>query len=169
MVSDIKERIIAWLADEGVEVKTAPVPPGAPIEWNLLATIQAPLPVKVNIQKKSGMPKLAFIMGVAFSKEHLELIMSLDPPERRGLIAGIIKDLLLLCPDCVVVTRPPNIEQASSIIVTREILADDERLRSEVSRTLRILANSFMYVILTLTARFGPAPRRGSGRGLSVM
>ncbi len=168
MKSDLKEKIIAWLVDEGVEVKMMPVPPGAPVEWNLLASLKAPIPVKVNIQKRTDAPKLAFIMGVAFSKTHLDMIMELDAAERRELIAGMLQGILLLCPDCIVATQPPNIEEAKSIIVTREILTDGETLRLEVSRTLRILANSFVYVILSLTSKFGPSRREGE-RGLGIM
>jgi len=161
---DVKDRVIAILVEENVEVKMAPVPPGAPIEWNLVATVRSPLPVKINVQKRSGTNRLGLVMGVAFAPFHLDMIRRMKVEERRAFIADMLKGILLMCPECVVATQPPVLEEASSIIVTKEVKVN-ERLEDELPRSMRVLANAFTYIILTLNAKFGPPPKREAGEG----
>lgn len=162
--SRLKERILSILVEEGFEVRSAPTPPSVPIEWNLLVEVKSPMKVKVNVQKPKGVEnKIVASMAVKFSPFHLNALSSLPPQRRREVVASILLGIMGLCPDCIVIPQPPDLEKTDSLIVSREIrLAGGSLDESDLVRTVRVLANAFQYTVLYLTSVFGhPRPSEG--------
>ncbi len=157
-MSDIRDRILAWLVEDGYEVQKTQAPPTAPVEWNLLVKVKAPMLVNLNVQKLKGQDKIAVVMGVRMSPGHLNAFKSRPPAERVSIVASLISDVLKVCPTCIVLHQPPKPEEAEAFIVSREIplWGLDRRILSDA---VRVLANVYQLIVVRLTERLGPATK----------
>ncbi|GAB6148488.1 hypothetical protein JCM10135_10300 [Stetteria hydrogenophila] len=160
----MRDQVLSALLDEGFEVASAPIPPNAPVEWSLLVEVKVPLQVKINIQKPKGVEgKLIATMALKFSPFHLNALSSLPPQRRREVVASIVLGLLTMCPDCIVIPQPPDLEKTEALVASREIrLKEGELDGQDLARTVRVLSNAFQYTVVYLTSLFGqPGPGKG--------
>lgn len=153
--TSIRDKIIGWLVDEDHEVKSEPVPPGAPLEWVLSVTAKVPPVIaKVVVQQPSTKKdRIIMTLGVMVSSEHRELLARLKPEKRMRVVAEVLKTVYNLCPDCVVVVQPSYIDP-QNIIVTR-ILYHEELSRSAVAGGVRVLVNVLAMISTVLNAELG--------------
>ncbi len=153
--SKLRDDILSWLVEEGLEVQKGPVPSGAPVEWALLVRVPAPLIVNITIQKPKDFNKIALTMVVKLSPEHLQAFRNRPPKERAKLIAEILIDMLKICPQCIVVNQPPKLDETEALIATREII--EEGLKKEVIvESIRTLANVYQLVVLKISSVLEP-------------
>ncbi len=164
--SKLKENILSWIVEEGLEVQKGPTPPGAPIEWTLLIRVPAPLMVNITVQKPKNFDKVSFTMVVKLSPEHLQAFKGKNLKERTSLIANVLMDMLKLCPYCVVINQPPKLEETEALIATRELLKEEIN-KTNVMGTIRILANVYQLVVLKIASTL-EVPK-GAGQGSLVM
>jgi hypothetical protein len=170
---DIRSRLLSWLVDEGHEVKSAEVPPQAPLEWSMLVTVKAPLRVNIVVQKPVRAEKIALTMGVKLSPQHQAAYNALPEKERALIRSGLVESLLHMCPSCIVIPQPPAPASLEGIAVTREVplytLPADPSMvvfRREVSETVRLLANAYQLIVEVLNSRLGT---RGSTSAADTM
>lgn len=155
----LRDKIIAWLIDEDHEVKSEPIPPGAPLEWVLGVTAKIPPVVaKIIIQQPSTKrDRIVMTLGVMVSPEHASRLEALRPSERLSIFSDILTTLYSMCPDCVVVVQPSPAEP-QNIIITR-ILYEEEVTRALVSDSVRVLVNALSMISTTLNARLEMVPK----------
>lgn len=157
----LRDRVLSILVDEGYEVRGTPTPPNVPLEWNLLVEVKAPLQVKINVQKPRGVEnKIIASMAVKFSPFHVSALSSLPPQRRREVIAAIVLGIMSMCPDCIVIPQPPDLEKTDALVVSREIrLKQGDLDERDLVTTIRVLSNAFQYTVIYLTSVFGqPKP-----------
>jgi len=157
---ELRDKILAWLVEEGYEVQSTQAPPNAPVDWGLLVRVKAPILVNINVQKMRGQEKLAIVMGVRMSPAHLNAFKSKPPMERVSIVASVVGDALKMCPLCIVVHQPPNPQEAEAFIVSREIplwLLD----RRTLAEAVRVLANIYQVIVIGLTSKLGPPSKTG--------
>jgi len=166
---DLKSKVMAWLVDEGLEVRGMEVPAKAPVEWSLAATVRVPLQVNLVVQKPSQADKLVVTMGVKLSPQHQASFNSLPEPERADLRASLVEAMFHLCPHCIVIPQPPAPAALEGLAVSWEVPLHSYHgglegpVRLELARAVRVLANAYQLLVERLNARLG-APRGGPGQ-----
>jgi hypothetical protein len=146
-----RDKILSWLLEEGLEVRVEPVPPGVPVEWVVL--VQIPGVVKVNVaiqQPKGRVDVIAISLGVMIGPEHRELIMRLGREDRLILASGILRDLIMVCSDCVIAVQP-SLEDPQFINVTKLVYASSLSRESLMS-VLRLMANIFTLIVTDINS-----------------
>ncbi len=150
-----REKIVSWLADEDFEVHIESPPPGTPFEWVVRATSKIPVKANVIIQQpKEKKDRVVVTLGVMISDYHRSKMRTLDDLERASISFEIYRDLITVCPDCLVLIQQ-NIADPESIVITR-ILYEEQIDRPTIVNTVKMLVNMFSMLVLKLTSRFGP-------------
>lgn len=141
-----RDMILIWLAEEGLEAKVEPVPPGVAIEWAVSTFIPGPQRIGMMVQKPSGNRKyLVVSIGIMMSPEHREDVMKMSQQERALLFGQILRDVLMLCPDCSVALFP-SLDDVQTINVA-SFIHEDNLSRESLMRSIRVLANVFMLIV----------------------
>ncbi|MCE4618570.1 MAG: DUF2299 family protein [Desulfurococcales archaeon] len=155
----LRDKIVSWLIDEDHEVKSEPIPPGAPLEWVLSVTAKVPPVIaKIIVQQPSTKKdRIIMTLGVMVSAEHRNKLNSLKPADRISVFSEIIKTIYSICPDCVVVIQPSPVD-AQNIIVTK-ILYHEELNRVVVASNIRKLVNILSVISTILNANLGITPK----------
>ncbi len=141
-----RDRILLWLAEEGLEVKVEQVPPGVPVEWVVI--VQIPGVVKVNVaiqQPKGRVDVIAISLGVMIGPEHRDLISRLSREDRLVLSSSILRDLVMVCSDCAIAIQP-SLEDPQFINVTKLAYASS-LTREGLMNVLRLMANMFTLIV----------------------
>lgn len=141
-----RDTILVWLAEEGLEAKVEPVPPGMAIEWAISTFIPGPQRIGMMVQRLGGGRKYVIVsMGVMVSPEHREELMKMSPQERALLSGQILRDVLALCPDCSVALFP-SLDDLQTINVA-SFIHESSLNRESLMRSIRVLANIFMLIV----------------------
>lgn len=146
-----RDRILSWLAEEGLEVRVEQVPPGVPVEWVILVQIPGVVKVSIAIQQPKGRSDtLAVTLGVMIGPEHRDAISRLMRDERVVLTSSILRDLILACPDCVIMVQP-SLEDPQFINVTKLVYVSSLTRESLMSH-LRMLTNLFTLIVTDINS-----------------
>lgn len=160
----LREKIISWLIDEDHEVKSEPIPPGAPIEWVLRVTAKIP-PITANItvqQPSTKKDRIVMTLGVMVSPEHRNRLNDLRPVERIGVFSDVLKMIYSICPDCVVIVQPSLVDPQN--IIVSKILYHEEVTRVIVAGNVRRLVNILSMISTVLNARLNVTPKQARRR-----
>lgn len=146
-----KDRILLWLAEEGLDVRLEPVPPGVPLEWVILVQIPGVIKVNVAVQQPKGKTDIvAITMGIMVGPDHRDSLSKLTREERFVLTAGILRDLIMVCPDCVIVIQP-SLEDPQFINITKLTYTSTLTKESLLS-AIRLMVNMFTLVVTDINA-----------------
>ena len=160
---DIKDKIVSWLLDENFEVKSEQPPPNVPVEWIISVTVPAPIKTKILVQMPSAKrDRVVLTLGVAISDVHREGIRKLEPAKRLTLMTGILRDLILLCPDCFIAVQP-NLIDPGGLLITKTIYLESLS-RESLASGIKVLVNCFALIVARLNAELGitePPRHRG--------
>ncbi|MEB3806731.1 MAG: DUF2299 family protein [Desulfurococcales archaeon] len=168
----IKDKIVQWLLDEGLEVKSEMVPREAPVEWVLRVVARIP-PTIAHIliqQPAAKKDQLVFTLGILISPDHKAKYDALDSEDKIKVITEVLKTAYGICPECIIVIQPDLIN-AKNILITK--IAYHEKLdRALVADTIRKLSNILALISAVLNAELKvlPKPRKDeSGYPTSFM
>jgi len=146
-----RDKILTWLAEEGLEVRVEPIPPNVPLEWVVL--VQAPGFIKVSIaiqQPKGKEDIIAVTLGVMVGPEHREALSKLSREERVVLASGILRDLILACPDCLIAIQP-SLEDPQFINVTK-LVYTSSLTKENLLYAVRLLVNMFNLIVTDINS-----------------
>ena len=152
----LKSKILSWLAEE-FDVASEPVPPNLPLEWALRVTTRGPTRISAVVQKAKGKDSIAVTLGVSVSEFHVSRMRELRREERLRLIHEIHRDVLLLCPSCIVALQVED-DVLRNVLVTK-ILYLDTLTRQALMDTVKTLINVVPLVSGAMIARLGRAGR----------
>ncbi len=146
-----RDKILSWLVEEGLEVRVESVPPGVPVEWVILVQIPGVIKVGVAIQQPKGKGDvIAVSLGVMIGPEHRDLILRLSREDRFILASNILRDLIMVCSDCVIAVQP-SLEDPQFINVSK--LAYVSSLTKEsLMNSLRLMANMFNLIVTDINS-----------------
>ncbi len=162
---DLKEKILAWLVEDGYEVTQEMPPKEAPLDWVLKVGVKAPFRVTIIIQKaRNKRGEVALTLGVVVSDYHQRALQALPTRDRVRVLSGLYQDLLVMCPKCITIFQP-NIMNAKTIAVTRIVYNLDGK--QELLDSLRTLTNMFGYIVIKLNNDLGIVDG-GQGRGDNI-
>ncbi len=153
----VKERVIAWLAEEDFEVKVETPPKEAPIEWAVRATSKVPAVVNIIVQQPRGKEdQLVLSLGVTVSEQHYRGLMRLKETDRAKLVYETLRDLTTLCPDCIIILQPSLID-LQRLIITK-VLYTSSLDREKLMNSMRTLINMFGILSFKLSSSLGVIP-----------
>jgi len=160
----VKARILSWLAEE-FDVASEPVPQSLPLEWALRVTTRGPTKVSAVVQKAKGKEYIAVTLGIGVSDFHRSRMAGLAREERLSLIREVQRDVLCLCPSCIVALQV-NDDILQNVLVTR-ILYLEGLTRQALMDSVKTVINVVPIVSSTLIARLGRplGQDRGRSRG----
>ena len=158
MDEDLKSKVLAWLAEE-FDVTSEPVPPNLPLEWALRVTTRGPTRISAVVQKAKGKDSIAVTLGVSVSEFHKSRMREMNREERLQLIYEVHRDVLHLCPNCIVVVQA-NDDVLMNVLVTR-ILYVESLNRQELMDTVKTVINVVPLVSGAMMARLGKAAQPG--------
>ncbi len=162
---DPKEKILAWLVEDGYEVTQETPPKEAPLDWVLKVGVKAPFRVTIVIQKARGKKgEVALTLGVVVSDYHQRALQALPVRDKVRILSSLYQDLLLMCPKCITIFQP-NILEAKTIAVTRIVYNLDTK--QELLDSVRTLTNMFGYIVIKLNNDLGIV-NGGHGRGDNI-
>ncbi|MCE4612855.1 MAG: DUF2299 domain-containing protein [Desulfurococcales archaeon] len=157
-MDNYKEKIAAWLIDEDLEVKSEPIPTGAPIEWALRVSVKAPVRVSLVLQQPSTKKdRIVATMGATLSDVHRRELFSLPEARRVEIVTEIFNTLISMCPDCLVFVQP-SFSNPTAIAITK-IIYHETLSRDSIASTVRLLANAFAVIVSLLNSRLKTAAR----------
>ena len=158
-MSSIKDKLVQWLVDEGLEVKSEPVPKEAPVEWVIRVTARIPPTIaNILIQQPSGKDnQIIFTLGIMISPEHKSKFNMLTEEKRMIVIAEVLKVAYTICPECIIIVQPTPIT-AQNLLITK-IAYHEELNRVVVANTIRKLANLLSLISAILNAELGVIPK----------
>ena len=146
-----KDKMLSWLAEEGLEVKVESVPPGVPVEWVIL--VQIPSIVKVNVaiqQPKGKVDMIVFSLGVMIGPEHRDSILKLSREDRVVLASSIMRDLIMVCSDCAI-TIQPSLEDPQFINISK-FTYTGSLTKEGLMSVLRLMANMFALIVTDINS-----------------
>ncbi len=159
MPTDLKDKIVSWMLDEDHDVSKESVPPEAPVEWVIGVTVKAPVRVKLLIQQpKAKRDRIAVTLGVLVSPVHQQALADRGQQETVRIMARILEDLMLLCPDCLILVQP-SLTTPQNIVLTK-ILYEEEVTRAKLTATVRMLVNAYILLITVMNSELGVTPKR---------
>jgi hypothetical protein len=146
-----RDRILLWLAEEGLEVKVEQVPPGVPVEWVVLVQIPGVVRVNVAIQQPKGRVDVIVVsLGVMVGPEHRDSMLKLSREDRIVLASDVMRDLIMVCGDCAIAIQP-SLEDPQFINVSK--LAYTSSLTKEgLMSMLRLMANIFTLIVTDINS-----------------
>jgi len=153
----LREKIITWATEEDFEVHIETPPKNAPLDWVLRLTSKVPATVNVIVQKPRGKESQIIVsLGVMISEQHYNGLSGLPEKKRAEVVYEIIRDLTLLCPDCLVLVQP-SIVDFQRLLITRTLYTG-ETTRSVLMKTVKTMINAFALLSIRLSSLFGPMP-----------
>ncbi len=161
-MTSIREKIIAWLVDEGHEVQGETPPKEAPVEWILRVTAKIP-PVVARIviqQPSTAKDRIVLTLGVVVSPEHRSALSALSPVDRQEIVYNIIRDAYLICPDCIIIVQPDYIN-TQNIVIT-EVIYHEELSKPRLTGSIRKLANLLALISAGFNAHLRVVPKARS-------
>ncbi|MEN2999739.1 MAG: DUF2299 family protein [Acidilobaceae archaeon] len=165
----LRDKLLVWLAEEGLETRIESVPPGVPVEWAISAFLPGPIRVGVIMQQPKDRKDVVMLtLGVMVGNEHREGLMKLSLGERVQIAHDMLKSLLFLCPDCSIFMQP-SLEDLQYINLSRVHYVNN-LTREELMYSVRVLSNAFILVVSELNtslAARGVLKRQG-GEGISI-
>ncbi|MEB3860466.1 MAG: DUF2299 domain-containing protein [Desulfurococcales archaeon] len=161
-MDNYKEKIAAWLIDEDLEVRSEPIPAGAPIEWALRVSVKAPIRVSLVLQQPSSKrDRIVATMGATLSDVHRRELLALPEYRRVEIVSEIFNTLISMCPDCLVFVQP-SFSNPTAIAITK-IIYHENLSRDSIASTVRVLANAFAVIVSLLNARLKTGTRPSKG------
>lgn len=154
MDEDLKSKILSWLIDE-FDVASEHVPPNLPLEWALRVTTRGPTRITAVVQKAKGKDSIAVTLGISVSEFHKSRMRELGREERLKLIHEVHRDVLHLCPSCIVVLQVDN-DVLLNVLVTR-ILYVENLTRQALMDAVKTVINIVPVVSGAMIARLGKA------------
>ncbi|MCX8196234.1 MAG: DUF2299 family protein [Acidilobaceae archaeon] len=165
----MRDRVLIWLAEEGLETRVESVPAEIPIDWALSAFLPGPLRIGVTIQQPKDRKDLIMLsMGIMLGPEHREGLAKLAFGEKVSIANEILKSLILLCPDCSIVVQP-SLEDLQYISVSRVHYANSVT-KEELMYSVRVLGNAFVLVVSELNSALAVRGllRKSGGEDISM-
>jgi hypothetical protein len=142
----LKDDVIRWLKEEEIDSEEVPVPPGAPVEWALNATVKAPLKVMIGVQKpKTKVDRLVLSMIVKVAEQHRSALMSMSEKERAKLMNRLLSNVTSLCPSCIIVFQP-QLDIPDTIVVSK-VIYDDDIGPMSLGESARTLVNEYVIIV----------------------
>jgi len=155
-----KEDIMRWLKEEDLEVNEISVPSQAPVEWVINAATMGPLKVSISIQKPKGRSeRYVCSLGVMVAEEHKQKLSKLSEKERVSMTSELLRNLILLCPSCIVIFQP-DLNRVESIMVTK-IIYKERLTQSELTDAIRLLTNSYSMIVSYFSVKLGVSQEGG--------
>lgn len=160
----LRNRVVEWLVDEGLEVSTSEVPQGAPIEWAIKATMKAPIRVSIILQQPKGKgERVDVVLGVAISEFHKRKLRDLDSARRARMMNDLIVKIICACPDCLVAVQP-RIDDPHGILVSKT-LQGSKVTRENLAEMIRVMANIYLLIVAMFNSELGSPVREGPKKG----
>jgi len=146
--TDIKDTIMQWLLEEGVEVKKLEAPPHLRIKWGF--DIFTPPPLRVNIkifQPEKFNDRIVILLGVQVSPVHLAELNRKNREEKVRFSAKLLKGIISVCSDCSIALQPSLVD--FNTISVAKTLFHDNLTRELLVKTLINMINAYLYIIAT--------------------
>ncbi|MCS7107292.1 MAG: DUF2299 family protein [Acidilobaceae archaeon] len=165
----LRDKVLVWLAEEGLETRIENVPPGVPVEWAVSAFLPGPIRIGVIIQQPKDRKDIIMLtLGVMVGSEHRDGLMKLGVGERVQIAHDMLKSLLYLCPDCSIFMQP-SLEDLQYINVSK-IHYVNSLTREDLMYSVRVLGNTFILIVSELNTSLtvkGVLKKR-DGEGISI-
>lgn len=146
--TDIKDTLMQWLLEEGVEVKKLEAPPHLKIKWGF--DVFTPPPLRVNIkifQPEKFTDRIVVLLGVQVSSAHLAELSRKSKEEKIRFSARLLKGLIGVCSDCSIALQPSLVD--FNTISVAKTLFHSSFSRELLVKTLINMINAYLFIIAT--------------------